>query len=110
MPDDEKMDFLLFYAFYVLNVNRHDVLRITKFFSGKTDEIISLFFFFSNLSMKTDKTVRVLVASDAESKQVTLTRGENISNEWRNTRDRDRKAIYEKPTTELCQTVKTINR
>ena len=60
--------------------------------------------------MKTDKTVRVLVASDAESKQVTLTRGENISNEWRNTRDRDRKAIYEKPTTELCQTVKTINR
>ena len=24
----------LFYAFYVLNVNRHDVLRITKFFYG----------------------------------------------------------------------------
>ena len=62
--------------------------------------------------MKTDKTVRVLVASDAESKQVTLTRGENKSNEWRNTleRERDRKVIYEKPTTELCQTVKTINR
>jgi hypothetical protein len=39
------MIFLLFYAFYVLNVNRHDVLRITKFFTGKTDEIISLFFF-----------------------------------------------------------------